>query len=237
MTGRPRELLKRLFEYIGEQLKDVDPRGFQLQKHAGFLRGPESISGLPGVNLDLREEGDHVWLQVYRLEASLPPKLADFQRGLFRVGSDPFGAQPTLDESGLQQRVSKLAEGRPEDKRPQIESEIRVSAERALKTYVDLWKAWAEGEKPRRSTISLYGDLFALKHQMEAEETAKPTELVWGIGVAVWRMSFEGAPFSFNYPILTQAVEITLDEKTMSLAVRPRATIPLLRWTASSPVM
>jgi hypothetical protein len=45
-----------------------------------------------------------------------------------------------------------------------------------------------------------------------------------GVGVAVWRMSFEGAEFSFNYPILTQAVEITLDEKTMSLAVRPRAT-------------
>jgi hypothetical protein len=34
---------------------------------------------------------------------------------------------------------------------------------------------------PRRRTITLYADLFALKHQLEAEETAKPQEFVCGI--------------------------------------------------------
>ncbi|MHB2019857.1 MAG: AAA domain-containing protein [Candidatus Xenobia bacterium] len=225
MTATPRDLLRRLFEYIGEQLKEVDPRGFQLSKHGGFRCEPNDIAGLPGVELDLRlVEGDYVWLRVSRLEADTPPKLTEAQKLLFRVSTDPSGAAPSLDEAGLQQRISKTAAGKPATERSQMEASLRASADRALKIYSELWKAWAEGEKPRRRTIALYGDLFALKHQMEAEETAKPIELVWGVGVAAWGLSFDGTPFSFGYPLLTQEVEIALDEQTMSLEVRPRAT-------------
>jgi hypothetical protein len=68
--------------------------------------------------------------------------------------------------------------------------------------------------------------LFSLKHQLEAEETAKAQELVWGIGVSSWRLSFEGSPVAFEYPLLTQAVEISLDERTLALEIRPRAIDP-----------
>lgn len=224
MTASPRDLLRRLFEYIGEQLKEVDPRSFQLSKHSGFLCKPNDMAGLPGLEFDLRVEGDHVWLRVQRLEAGKPPVVAGAQKGLFHVGTDPSGAVPSLDESELQQRISGAVEGKPAAERPRIEANLRAEADSALKSYVELWKAWAESEKPRRRTISIYGDLFALRQQMEAEETARPTELVWGIGVAVWRLSFNGTPFSYSYPLLTQAVEISLDEKTMCLEVRPRAT-------------
>jgi very-short-patch-repair endonuclease len=70
----------------------------------------------------------------------------------------------------------------------------------------------------------LYGDLFALKHQLESEETAKPHELVWGIGVASGKLFWEGNPVEFEYPLLTQAVEISLDKSTLALDIRPRAT-------------
>lgn len=224
MMATPRDLLRRLFEYIGEQLKDIDPRGFQLSRSSGFRCQPHDITGLPGVELDIRVEGDHIWLRLARLEADTPPKVAEGQAGLFRISSDPSGPLPTLDESALLQRLSRLTDGKSPEERKTLESNLRASVGRALEAYIGLWKSWAEGEKPRRKTISLYGDLFALKHQMEAEETAKPMELVWGVGVATWQMSYEGKSFSFQYPLLTQAVEISLDEKNMALDVRPRAT-------------
>lgn len=225
MTTEPRSLLKRLFEYIGEQLKQIDPKGFQLQKHSGFLRFPRDIAGLPGVQCDVRQEGDHIWLQVERLEAAQPPRIAEAQRDFFKVDSDPFGSPPALQESAIRRRITALVQRKPEQEWASIESQFRAAADRVLKTYSELWRAWAEGEKPRRRTIDLYGDLFALKHQMEAQETAKATELVWGIGIAVWKLTVpEGGAFPFSYPLLTQSVEISLDEKTMLLSVRPRAT-------------
>jgi hypothetical protein len=65
---------------------------------------------------------------------------------------------------------------------------------------------------------------FRLEASVEAEETAKPTEVVWGIRIATWEMSFESTSFPFEYPMLTQAVEISIDSRSMTLEVRPRET-------------
>jgi very-short-patch-repair endonuclease len=225
MAAEPRSLLKRLFEYIGEQLKDIDPKGFQLHKHSNFLQVPADIAGLPGVRTDVRQEGDHVWLQVDRLEAGVPPKVPEQQRDYLVVDGDPNSSPPSVQESVIKRRIAALAQNKPEQERPAIEAQMRAAADRALLAYTPLWLAWAEGEKPRRKTIALYGDLFALKHQIESQETAKPTELVWGIGVAVWKLAAPGeGSFPFSYPLLTQAVEIALEEQSMMLSVRPRAT-------------
>jgi very-short-patch-repair endonuclease len=220
VTPAPRDLLHRLFEYIEEQAKDIDPRGFQVSKHSGFKCNPEDIAELPGIHLDLQLEGDYIWLKVDRLEADKPPAIP----GLCRVSSDPFGQQPSFDEAALLHRIHTESELTPSIEHAQLEARIRGSAAQILHEYTKLWKAWAEGEKPRRKTISLYGDIFALKHQLEAEETAKPTELVWGVGVATWAMDFQGSSFPFTYPMLTQAAEIALNEQTMAIEVRPRAT-------------
>lgn len=224
MSAAPRDLLQRLFEYIEEQVKDIDPRGFQVSKHSGFKCSPEDIAGLPGISMDLQLEGDHIWLKVDRLEADKPPAIPAALQGFCRVSSDPSGHPPTLDESALLHRIHAESADTPENERVALDARIRAHAAEALREYTGLWKSWAEGEKPRRKTISLYGDIFALKHQVEAEETAKPTELVWGVGVATWSMVFQGSSFPFTYPMLTQAVEIALNEQTMAIEVRPRAT-------------
>lgn len=78
----PRVLLQRLFEYIEEQVKEIDPRGFQLSKQAGFRCSPEDVAGLTGVSMDLQLEGDHIWLKVDRLEAGKPPALPPALQGL-----------------------------------------------------------------------------------------------------------------------------------------------------------
>ncbi len=224
MPDSPRELLTKLFHYIEEQLKEVDPRGYQISRATGFVRHPMDLQGLPGIELDLRSEGDHVWLRVPRLEAEKAPALPVGARGLISVSSDPNGAHPSQNEPAILKRINELTPATEQARRPEIESEIRTSVQNALQEYIRIWNAWAESEKPRRKTISLYGDLFSLKQQMETEETAKPVEVVWGIGVAAWQMSYEGRSFVFQYPLLTQAVEISLDEISMALDNRPRET-------------
>jgi very-short-patch-repair endonuclease len=225
----PRDLLKGLLEYIEEQAKEIDPKGYRISAAKGFVRRNADFAGLPGLEFDLRPESDHIWLKLARLEAHRPPVVPDQFRGLFNVSNDPFGAPPSLDEGHLITWIA-LYEFKSD---PQLakthdaklrQEHLRQKAQTALQEYLPQWKAWAEGERPRRRSIALYGELFALKHQIEAEETAKPQEIVWGMGVASWQIPFGESTVSFEYPVLTQAVEISIDEKSMALDVRPRAT-------------
>jgi len=223
----PRDLLTRLLEYIEEQAKDIDPRAFQLSKARGFLRRRPDLAGLPGVEFDLSVQGDHLWLRVQRLQASKPPVVDGKAKELVRVGNDPSGPKPEVDETALQARLAHASVGKSESEREEIERADRAWLARVLTGYLPLWDAWAEGEKPRRRSIDLYAELFAIKHQLEAEETANPTELVWGVGVAVWQMVWHGSRGSrvdFEYPLLTQQMEVGLDESTLALYLRPRAT-------------
>lgn len=221
-----RDLLHRLLDYIAEQAKEVDPRGYNLAASKGFLLRREDLAGLPGIEFDLKVEGDHIWLRVPRLKADSPPSVSEHQKGLFRFSADPNGPPPTLDEAAFLHRFNKEADGLSSEERASLEAAKRAEVAKALDAYTALWKAWAEGERPRRKTIALYSDLFALKHQIEAEETASAQEIVWGIGVATRQLSFEGAPMVFEYPLITQSVEIALDEQTMVLDLRPKAADP-----------
>ncbi len=225
----PRELLTRLLDYIEEQAKDIDPRAFRLANAKGFLKRPADLTGLPGVEFDVNVEGDHLWLRVQRLQASKPPALDETVSGFIRVSADPNGAKPSIEEAAMERRLAAAAVNKTPEERAELERRGRAALEQVLAQYTPLWEAWAEGEKPRRRSIDLYGDLFAIKHQLEAEETANPTELIWGVGVATWQLSWKNSPdkvshFDFEYPLLTQQMEVGLDEPTMALFLRPRAT-------------
>lgn len=221
-----RDLLHRLLDYISEQAKEVDPRGYNLSSSKAFLLRHEDLVGLPGVEFDLKVAGDYAWMRVPRLKADPPPSLPENQKGLFRFSVAPDGPQPTLDEAAFLHRLNKEAEGLSPEERASLESAKRAEVAKALEGYTALWKAWAEGERPRRKTIALYSDLFALKHQIEAEETASAQEIVWGIGIATWKVNFEGTPTIFEYPLITQSVEISLDDQTMVLDLRPKTADP-----------
>jgi hypothetical protein len=223
-VNEPRRLLQRLLEYIEEQAKEIDPRGYCLSQAKGFIRRREKIAALPGVEYDIKVEGDHVWLRVSRLTPSKPPAVAEQFRAFIRTGDDPDDGPPALDDAVFRRWLNKAAEGRMAEQRSDLERQGRATVGRALDEHRALWSAWAAAESPRRKTIALYGDLFSLRHQLAADETARPQELVWGIGIATRQLAFEGSSFEFEYPLLTQAVEIALDEMTMALEVRPRAT-------------
>lgn len=231
------KLLSKLLDYVLEQAKDIDPRGFNLSGHKGFKKTKPDLQGLPGVDFDIKIEGDHTWLRVARLEALPPPALSDENlKGIIIVDSEPTGQSPRIDETAFKHCFVAASAGRTPNELSADERQARAILRQALVEYTPLWTAWAEGEKPRRRTIGLYGDLFAIKHQLDSEETAKPYELVWGIGVTAWKLSYEEragkSVVEFQYPLLTQAIEVSLDERTLAIELRPRSVDPRFEFDA-----
>ena len=233
-------LLSRLLDYVVEQSKEIDPRAFNLATVVDFKRYPKDLAGLPGVDFDIKVEGDHIWLQVLRLDAkSAPTIFEEALRSFLTVEDDPSGQPPRLNETALKHQRAVDGKTMGEQQAAAEDADRRARATQVLGQYTQMWHAWAEGEKPRRKTISLYGDLFALKGRLEAEETAKPSELVWGMGIASWRFAgrvtesgTSAVAVDFQYPLLTQVVEIDLDSQTHTLSVRPRAIEPRLEFDA-----
>jgi hypothetical protein len=147
---------------------------------------------------------------------------------LLRFSTDPNGPPPSIDDAALARQIGQMIQSaklRNELVDPaQFEAQARDAAAEALSAYAAAWTTWATGERPRRRTIAVYGDLFTLMHQMEAEQTSKPQELVWGIGISSWQLKAERATIPFEYPLLTQAMELSIDERSMAIEIRPRAT-------------
>lgn len=79
------------------------------------------------------------------------------------------------------------------------------------------WQPWSEREKPRRDTIKLYNALYMLRQQLEGVSDV-PVELVCGIGFA---SLFRGGQ-RLRYPLLTMAMELSLDERSHCIEARPR---------------
>jgi len=221
-------LLTKLLDYVIEQSKDIDPRGFKLSGADGFLRTSADLRALPGVDLDLKVEGDHVWLRVARLEAQNPPAVPPELKDLLVVDTNPTGKLPRLNEAVLERRIETLTDGLAESEAQALVVSERASVRAGVDQYSTLWQTWAEVEKPRWQAIRLYGELFSLKQQLELEDTAKPQEMVCGIGVASWKMSFEErakkVEFDYQYPVLTQSLELSIDDRTLAIEVRPRTT-------------
>jgi very-short-patch-repair endonuclease len=236
-TGAPAPvtLLTRLLDYILEQAREVDPRGFDLAKATDFIAHRATVSGLPGVQLQAvaGDDGDPVWMRVERLQEGRPPAPGDVQASaLLRVPVDPSHSGPTPDEPGIGARVVALLQAQQTEAqragpdRSAIAAEVRAQADALLATYLPIWKAWAEAERPRRRSIALYAELFALMQRLRQGESANPSELVWGIGVATWQLPYDGGTVRFEYPLITQQLEIAVDARSLAIELRPRIARP-----------
>ncbi len=218
-----RRLLIQLLNYIEEQAKVFDPKKFNLDNLKTFCKYRKEIEELPGVQFDLSDEGDHIWLKIDRLQSTKPPKPDEKLASYIRISDDPSGKEPYLEMpiNDNAQNSSLGLDNLTAANKKLLEEEI----EEVFEKYLKEWKAWADEEKQRRCSIDLYGDLFSIKHQIEAEEAANPIEFLWGIGLATWKLCGQEdcTEIELKYPILTQQLEIDLDETTMALYVRPRS--------------
>ncbi|SFS11695.1 Protein of unknown function [Dyella sp. OK004] len=219
-----KQLLLGLLDYIGEQAKLVKPEGFQLAKLAGPKYGPLDLVGLPALRFNVNEAGEGAWLRMERLEALPPPEVPPPLVSFVSASLDPNGQPPAILDVAVDAHLAT---------NPDMDgAEFRANLSRQFDPYAKEWWGWSEQEKPRRRSIDLYTSFFALKQQIEAEETAKPQELVWGIGVASWKLPSEEGSLNYEYPLLTQAVEIVVDEQSMAIEVRPRDVEPRLEMDA-----
>jgi very-short-patch-repair endonuclease len=211
-----KDLLVGLLDYIQEQAKIVKPEGFRLSALKGLRYFPADLSLLPGLTFNVETQGDHIWLRVERLEPQDAPVVRSEIHPYVSAAADPYGRLPELDVAEIKAHL---------DQNPKVDAEeFRQRVGLTFDEYSTDWTRWAEREKPRRQSIEVYGHFFTLKHQIEAEETAKPQELVWGVGIASWLIPSGGSTSAFEYPLLTQAVEISIDKQSMAIELRPRET-------------
>lgn len=224
----PAQLMSGLLDYLVEQAKDIDPAAFTLAKLTEFRKTWTDLATLPWVDFNVAGETDAAWLRVHRLEATRAPALSEPELAPYlAISDDPAAAAPALREAALAGARDQDALVVEEDEASQRDTERRARAGRLLQAYLPAWRDWAAREKPRRQVIALYADLFALKTRLESQEAVRPLELVWGMGVSSWRIPATGrtgAPASveFHYPLITQALEIEIDDASHAITLGPR---------------
>lgn len=210
------DILQRLLnvlDYIEEVEKVGRPIPFRVADHKRTAFFEHELEGLPGICFDA-DPSNQIWLEVKRQQPIDPPKLENERlAALIKILNDPR-KEPLLDETALLEMVEN----------EEVEDFNEQSAEEVRKAYRDYlngpFKRWALTERPRRDAIRIYATLFGIKRSMEVDSASDPIELVWGIGIGLWRTQGK----HLEYPVLLQPVEIDIDEQSMSLLVRPRDT-------------
>lgn len=234
----PNERLAGLIEFAKQSalLKSTPPQ--HVSQHRQFNRFEDKIKALPGVTFNAQEdEFDEVWLRLKRLHEGRPPvpesKLLEVWIDLPSSPQKEPSLKSHADRLKLE-AIGALPVVGPEDvEKPRIQSSVlaledfhaREQLDSQLKAYIEVvWKGWAEKEKEVRKSISLYSELFMLSQQLQGNLVDSQLEFVWGVGVGLWSLP-KGI---LTYPLLTQLVEISLDEKSMALEIRPRSSEPRL---------
>ena len=183
-----------------------------------FVAYQHELKGLPELQFNLQVEGDDVWLRLPRLQEIGAPEPDEVLRPWVTLPKSPEKT-PELKGEII------ILEGKREVARERVEDHPEVRE--LFDWYVEhQWEPWAAAERPRRKTIGRYNQLFSLQQAISSEGAETPLELAWGIGYASWKK--EGFATPVKYPLLVQPCEVTLNEKTFVLEVRPRDVEPRL---------
>ena len=240
--------LKGLLEYV-EALVKLDERvAVRLSQHkladgSQFNLHEHELAELPGIALDLTDTDGAIWLRIQRLQRTKPPVVADDSAAWIEISSDPTRNPVIRDTLHVrvsekeQQRVIAAGEVRAEDVAPSLKIEKvdnpnerffdvmlrledRPTIREALEIYcAGPWAAWAESEKPRRSSIAVYQRLFEIAQRLLQSGGSESIELVWGIGVARWKRLGE----LIDIPMIECGVEIEIAERgNADITIRPR---------------
>jgi very-short-patch-repair endonuclease len=209
-------LIIDLLTYI-EQVEKLKTKPAFAVPTEHFVAYQHELKGLPELQFNLQADSEDVWLRLPRLREMAPPEVD--------ARLAPWVTLPKVPS-----------------RMPELKSEITHYEDKVLVgTYTlrdnpdiqelfdwyveNQWNPWAAAEVPRRKTISQYNKLFSLQ-QAIASDAESALELIWGIGFASWKK--EGFGTALKHPLLSQACEISLNEKTFDLEVRPRNVEPRL---------
>jgi very-short-patch-repair endonuclease len=212
-----RKRLINVLEYIEEVEKIGSKVALRVADHKRPAFFEHQLQNLPGIHFG--DPADNtIWLEIRRLQPIDPPlPEGEILRSLLSVPSNP-----SMDPVFNEEMFSSMLED------PNVEYDDIIDEDRILKEWGDFidgpYKQWRESEAPRRKTIQVYATLFGLKRAMEIDSASDPIELVWGIGVASWRVQEN----IIEYPILLQGVELAIDNRSRNILVIPRESEPIV---------
>lgn len=193
-----------------------------LAQHGGFHRTYDELAGLPGIAFNrVLGDGDTALLTAERLTPRPPPTVVDpVLRPWVVIVDDPARAPKLRERLSFAECTAAgivLPSGATGLDLADYPALAALNA--ALATYDDgVWAEWATAEAPRRTTIGLYGALFALRQLLIAPDGA-PQELVCALGYA----ALDRGGMRLNYPLLTIPVDIDLDPVSHIMSLVPRA--------------
>lgn len=243
-----RERLLSLIEFAQQATRMRMKPVLTVSQHGLFALYEHELQGLPGISLNQSgaDEEDERWLAVERLHETRPPGVQDPVLAPWVPSSQSFPVEPVLreatDGASLIAAGTHVSTAREHGSSlPAIEPNAAVvlsdyafadQVRAAFKNYLEhTWRPWAREEALRRKTIALYTKLFTLRQQFEGGIVEAQLELVWGVGIGIWRC--DGATVS--YPLLGRLVELSLDPDTAQIHIRPRSVDARLEidWYAS----
>ncbi len=201
-----------------------------ITKHGIFHQLEHATAELPGVRVNLgTEEGEgDLWMVVERLQEIHPPRPKSALLGLWMDLSNDPTKPPNLHAQVLAQQLIMVGAVSLMDKSPGNDPKApmsfehfpqREAVEAQFKEYLERqWQPWSEDERPRRRSLSLYNRLYTVKQRLEGDISDVQLELAWGIGMVVWEKDGK----KISYPVMSRLVELTLNERTLAIEVRPR---------------
>jgi len=176
---------------------------------------------IPGLEFNQVENGDDIWLRVPRLTEVNPPEAAQELVQWLLLSKSPSKEPELRKEITVKTSNKKDAEVLTQKLAdyPEVKEQFDW--------YVEyLWTPWAIVEIERRKTMAVYAKLFSLQQHMATEGAETPIELVWGIGHTSWKP--EGKGKTIKHPLIIQLCDLTLNDRTYAIEVRPRETEPRL---------
>ncbi|HBO37892.1 MAG TPA: hypothetical protein DD638_04440, partial [Pasteurellaceae bacterium] len=227
------ERLSALIEFCHQSARLRGKPTASVSSHNIFSLNENDLADAPGIGLNL-DDTDEIWLSVNRLHETKPPEVTNEWLVPWLIMPKGPNEEPRLKLS-VDGRTLIIAGTHSEDGKLgllPITADTLVTfddySERhniiaLLKEYIKTkWIPWATEEKKRLKTIELYAQLFTLKQKLEGGIVEAQLELVWGIGLGIWK-----TPSAIvSYPIISQLVELSLNPTTAALEVRPRDVNP-----------
>lgn len=238
MTAKQR--LIGLLNYVEQLARLSEGAVFSVRRYHRLMFFEHQLLGRIGIQHNVADEEGAVWLVIQRLQRRPPPLPAEDIRKWLTIPDDPARvpvARETILEMMSRQAAEELVSkgvvdgpdvmDSPRGDADTVDVRLRIDRQPNLRQRIEAyssgpWANWSEEEQPRRETIEIYDGFFSVVQAIETEGADNPTEVVLGVGMALWKT--EGK--TIEHPLVEALVEIEIDATTHAIRVRARETDP-----------
>jgi transcription elongation GreA/GreB family factor/very-short-patch-repair endonuclease len=221
------EDIKNLLNFASGVITARERVHLQMSDHRMGVFRQETISGLTGLSIGGIEDE---WLRIKRQKITEPNKPSEYILEFIKPQKawDPtyppaleaaIAKTVTIDEASELMAANLLFSKDifPNEASEEDTDELNVNIVLHSSNLIEMqnefeqwlnnvWKVWAQEEKPRRQSIKLYDTLFQIYASTHTAANLPP-EIVWGFGVA--RTKRDGK--TIDMPVVEQEVEIVVE--------------------------